>query len=64
MRSEGWSEAQISELARRFNVSREAILRRLLTFDRTTNSFYRASVPNTLPSIKRNVLARKNKRRK
>jgi Zn-dependent peptidase ImmA (M78 family) len=40
MRSEGWSDAQISELARRFNVSREAILRRLLTFDRTTNGFY------------------------
>jgi Zn-dependent peptidase ImmA (M78 family) len=40
MRSEGWTDAQISELARRFNVSREAILRRLLTFDRTTNGFY------------------------
>jgi Zn-dependent peptidase ImmA (M78 family) len=40
MRSEGWSDAEISELSRRFNVSREAILRRLLTFDRTTNGFY------------------------
>ncbi len=39
-RSEGWGDAQIAELARRFNVSREAILRRLLTFDRTTNAFY------------------------
>jgi Zn-dependent peptidase ImmA (M78 family)/transcriptional regulator with XRE-family HTH domain len=39
-RSEKWTDLQISELARRFNVSREAILRRLLTFDRTTNDFY------------------------
>ena len=39
-RSENWTDTQISELARRFNVSREAILRRLLTFDRTTNDFY------------------------
>jgi Zn-dependent peptidase ImmA (M78 family) len=39
-KSEGWTDAQISDLARRFNVSREAILRRLLTFDRTTNAFY------------------------
>jgi Zn-dependent peptidase ImmA (M78 family)/DNA-binding XRE family transcriptional regulator len=40
MRSEGWTDTQVSDLARRFNVSREAILRRLLTFDRTTNAFY------------------------
>lgn len=40
MNSEGWSDAQINELARRFSVSREAILRRLLTFDRTTSAFY------------------------
>jgi Zn-dependent peptidase ImmA (M78 family)/DNA-binding XRE family transcriptional regulator len=40
LKSEGWSDAQISDLARHFNVSREAILRRLLTFDRTTNAFY------------------------
>jgi Zn-dependent peptidase ImmA (M78 family) len=39
-RSENWTDAQISELARRFNVSREALLRRLLTFERTTNAFY------------------------
>jgi Zn-dependent peptidase ImmA (M78 family) len=39
-RSEKWTDPQISELARRFNVSREAVLRRLLTFDRTTNDFY------------------------
>jgi Zn-dependent peptidase ImmA (M78 family) len=40
LRSENWSDAQISDLARRFNVSREALVRRLLTFDRTTNGFY------------------------
>ena len=40
MRSEKWSDAQISDLARRFNVSREALVRRLLTFGRTTNGFY------------------------
>jgi Zn-dependent peptidase ImmA (M78 family)/transcriptional regulator with XRE-family HTH domain len=39
-RSERWTDDQIGDLARRFNVSREAILRRLLTFDRTTNAFY------------------------
>jgi Zn-dependent peptidase ImmA (M78 family)/DNA-binding XRE family transcriptional regulator len=39
-RSERWTDDQIGDLARRFNVSRDAILRRLLTFDRTTNAFY------------------------
>jgi Zn-dependent peptidase ImmA (M78 family) len=39
-RSVNWSDAEISELARQFNVSREAILRRLLTFGRTTLNFY------------------------
>jgi Zn-dependent peptidase ImmA (M78 family) len=39
-RSTTWSDTEISELARRFNVSREALFRRLLTLDRTTNEFY------------------------
>jgi Zn-dependent peptidase ImmA (M78 family)/DNA-binding XRE family transcriptional regulator len=39
-RSTKWSDDEIKELARRFNVSREALLRRLLTFERTTNKFY------------------------
>jgi Zn-dependent peptidase ImmA (M78 family)/transcriptional regulator with XRE-family HTH domain len=39
--STNWSDAQLSDLARQFNVSREAVLRRLLTFDRTTDEFYR-----------------------
>lgn len=39
-RSANWSDGEVSELARQFNVSREALLRRLLTFDRTTVEFY------------------------
>lgn len=39
-RSTNWSDAEVSDLARQFNVSREALLRRLLTFDRTTADFY------------------------
>jgi len=37
-----WSDAEIAELARRFNVSREALLRRLLTFGMTKNQFYQS----------------------
>jgi Zn-dependent peptidase ImmA (M78 family) len=40
-RSTSWSDGALSDLARQFNVSREALLRRLLTFDRTTGDFYR-----------------------
>jgi Zn-dependent peptidase ImmA (M78 family)/transcriptional regulator with XRE-family HTH domain len=40
-RSTNWSDGVLSDLARQFNVSREALLRRLLTFDRTTDDFYR-----------------------
>jgi len=39
-RSESWRDDELSELARQFNVSREALLRRLLTLDRTTPAFY------------------------
>jgi Zn-dependent peptidase ImmA (M78 family) len=39
--STNWSDAEISDLARQFGVSREALLRRLLTLNRTTNEFYR-----------------------
>jgi Zn-dependent peptidase ImmA (M78 family)/DNA-binding XRE family transcriptional regulator len=39
-RSTNWSDAEVVELARQFNVSREALLRRLLTFDRTSAEFY------------------------
>lgn len=38
--SVAWSDAEVSELARKFNVSREALLRRLLTLGRTTAEFY------------------------
>jgi Zn-dependent peptidase ImmA (M78 family) len=40
-RSVDWSDGELHELARQFNVSREALLRRLLTFDRTTDDFYK-----------------------
>lgn len=36
-----WEDASIEELAQRYSVSREAVVRRLLTFDRTTQAFYR-----------------------
>lgn len=39
-RSANWNDSEISDLARNFNVSREAILRRLLTLNRTTDNFY------------------------
>jgi Zn-dependent peptidase ImmA (M78 family)/DNA-binding XRE family transcriptional regulator len=38
--SAGWSDDELRDLARQFNVSREALLRRLLTLDRTTSDFY------------------------
>jgi Zn-dependent peptidase ImmA (M78 family)/transcriptional regulator with XRE-family HTH domain len=40
MKSTGWRDGEISDLAKSFGVSREALLRRLLTFDRTTQEFY------------------------
>jgi Zn-dependent peptidase ImmA (M78 family)/transcriptional regulator with XRE-family HTH domain len=40
-RSTQWTDADIRDLAYQFGVSREAMLRRLLTFDRTTEEFYR-----------------------
>lgn len=41
VQSRNWSDAEIGDLARNFNVSREAVLRRLLTLNRTTDDFYR-----------------------
>jgi Zn-dependent peptidase ImmA (M78 family) len=35
-----WDMSDLQELAREFSVSREVVLRRLLTFERTTQSFY------------------------
>jgi len=40
-RATSWADGEISELAKGFGVSREALLRRLLTFGRTTEAFYR-----------------------
>jgi len=39
-KSAGWKDAEITDLSRKFGVSREAILRRLLTFNKTTKEFY------------------------
>jgi Zn-dependent peptidase ImmA (M78 family)/DNA-binding XRE family transcriptional regulator len=36
-----WTDDQIKAIARRFKVSREALVRRLLTLGRTTSEFYR-----------------------
>lgn len=36
-----WDDREIEELAKVYSVSREAVVRRLLTFDRTSESFYR-----------------------
>jgi Zn-dependent peptidase ImmA (M78 family) len=36
-----WADAEIEALARRFSVSREVVLRRLLILERTTELFYR-----------------------
>jgi Zn-dependent peptidase ImmA (M78 family)/transcriptional regulator with XRE-family HTH domain len=38
--STAWTDAEVSDLARSFGVSREAVLRRLLTLGRTTVDFY------------------------
>src|SRR5664279_5370818 len=37
-----WSDLQLERLSRRFRVSREVILRRLLTLERTNETIYRA----------------------
>lgn len=37
-----WSDEELGQIARRFTTSREAVLRRLLTFDLTTENYYRA----------------------
>jgi Zn-dependent peptidase ImmA (M78 family) len=50
-----WSDEEIATLANRYNVSREAILLRLLTFDRTTRNFYQ---------VKRNEYAEEFRRKK
>lgn len=41
-RSVNWTDSEIADLARTFGVSREAVVRRLLSFDKTTDEFYRA----------------------
>lgn len=40
-RATSWTNEELSELGRLYGVSREAVLRRLLTFNLTTEAFYR-----------------------
>jgi len=40
VRSVAWKDGELADLARLYGVSREALLRRLLTFGRTTPEFY------------------------
>jgi Zn-dependent peptidase ImmA (M78 family)/DNA-binding XRE family transcriptional regulator len=47
-----WSEEELRQLARRYQVSREAMLRRLLTLGRTTQEFYRAKREQFLEEYK------------
>src|SRR5262249_3316237 len=59
-RSEKWRDVELSDLAKKFNVSREALLRRLLTFERTTTKFYnlkRAQYNNEYLAAKANKKA-------
>jgi len=49
-RSTSWNDFEIGELAKLYNVSREALLRRLLTFERTTADFYLERFPFSLHS--------------
>lgn len=41
-RNADWDDERLGEIARRFTTSREAVLRRLLTFNLTTENYYRA----------------------
>ncbi|MFZ2069383.1 MAG: XRE family transcriptional regulator [Xanthobacteraceae bacterium] len=60
-RSTNWSDAEVSDLARNFNVSREAILRRLLTLNRTTDDFYRKKRAQYIAQYFVNQIQRKEK---
>jgi Zn-dependent peptidase ImmA (M78 family)/transcriptional regulator with XRE-family HTH domain len=61
VRSENWSDAEISDLARNFNASREALLRRLLNFQRTTNDFYRRKRAQYAAEYQNNLKRKKEK---
>lgn len=61
VRSANWSDAEISDLARNFNVSREAMLRRLLNLNRTTDNFYRQKRAQYISEY---VVSQKRKREK
>lgn len=56
-----WTDEEIVTLANRYNVSREAILRRLLTFNRTTRDFYQAQRDKYEEEFRRkNILERQS----
>lgn len=52
MRSTAWTDDEIQELAKRYSVSRESLVRRLLTLDRTTDAFYREKRAQLLAEIR------------
>jgi Zn-dependent peptidase ImmA (M78 family) len=60
-RSTSWSDAEISDLARQFSVSREALLRRLLSFNRTTDEFYRQKRAQYIAEFAANQKRKKEK---
>ena len=47
-RRAAWEDSEIRQLAEKYSVSQEAVLRRLLTLGRITDSFYQQSVKNFL----------------
>jgi Zn-dependent peptidase ImmA (M78 family) len=61
-RSTNWSEVEISDLARQFSVSREAVLRRLLIFNRTTDEFYRQTRAQFIAEFLANQKRKKEKK--
>lgn len=61
-RSTGWREIDLKDLSHKFGVSREAILRRLLTFDRTTPSYYKYKAAQWLDEWKEKQISLRRQR--
>ncbi|MEW5813925.1 MAG: helix-turn-helix transcriptional regulator [Spirochaetota bacterium] len=51
VRPTGWTDDEIQELAKRYSVSRESLVRRLLTLGRTTDEFYKRIRADLLAEI-------------
>lgn len=62
-RSAMWSDSELGGLARGFNVSREAILRRLLTFGLVTEAFYQQKRTDYFEIYKQQMELRKKKQK-